>query len=218
MTLIIATSQADAAYLVTDTANYQEDGTVCGLHSKITVLPGVAGAITYEGLSHPENVAKMAGALNIRTPRDLVRNLGTLAVELHAWTTHWNPNESRPEVLLCAIVHDPEIGPSAWIAHSGGALDRPGLSMGVPRRVAGYWNFGDPSVALGRKIVMNDPASFDVERDGIMLAEAARAGPWDDGPGHFVGGCVEITTVGPKGITTRQIQKWKDRIGHRIKP
>lgn len=219
MTLIAATIQGTAGFLITDAASCHADGTVARIASKVVTLPGVVGAVAFEGLAHPDDIAEMADGMRIKTARALVRNLGALATELKSWTLHWYPNEPRPDVLLRAVVYDPEVGPSAWVAHSGGRLVRPGTVAGEPRQARAYWNYGNPAEALRRPVDMTDEAAFDVETDGLSLAEAARCGAWDvHSSGHRVGGFVELTTVGRAGVHTRRLRQWRDKVGQLIKP
>lgn len=219
MTLIAATTQGAAGFLITDAASCHADGTVARIASKVVTLPGVVGAIAFEGLAHPDDIADIAQAMRITTARDLVRNLGALAIEMKSWTMQWHPTEQRPDVLLCAVVYDPEVGPSTWIGHSGGRIARSGMIAGVPKMSRAYWNYGDPTEALGRPVDMTDQTLFNVASDGLSLAEAARCGVWDpESPGHRVGGFVELTTVDRSGVHTRRLREWNDTIGQPIRP
>lgn len=219
MTLIAATVQSSAGFLITDAASCNADGTVARICSKVVTLPGVVGAVTFEGLAHPDDIADMAKRMGINTALALVRNLGTLATEMKNWTLHWYPSEQHPDVLLCAVVYDSLVGASAWIAHSGGPIDRPGTIVGEPCRTRAYFNYGNPADALRRPVDMTSPDQFDVVEDGLTLAEAARCGAWDAGaPGHYVGGFVELTTVDQTGVHTRCLRRWRDKIGCLIQP
>ncbi|MGB3792170.1 MAG: hypothetical protein WA978_05455 [Sphingopyxis granuli] len=76
--------------------------------------------------------------------------------------------------------------------------------------------------ALGRRVDVADPRSFDIVRDGKALVEAQRRahrfehlGP----PAYRIGGGVEVATLTRKKAAIRRIHTWpSDRIGELINP
>lgn len=219
MSLIVATAQRDTAILLTDGATYRKDAAIDRIGSKVITFPGVCGAIAYEGRACREDIAAMAEGLAIRSALDLVRGLGKLASEMLDWRMQWHPGEPDADILLCAAVYAPGVGPSLWVAWTGGEADRPGLMPGRERNVSRYCNYGDPSEMLARPVDLRDPASFDPRSDGMKLADVARSGPWDpDVGGHHVGGFLEMTTVGAAGVSKRTLCRWPDKVGAPVDP
>lgn len=218
MTLLIGTTQGAAAHIISDGASYTEDGKVIAIESKVVSLPEWNAAISYEGWTHPEHIKIMAYKSGFTCGRDLVRGLGELAFDVLDWQIRHEPNAPSPELLLCAAVFAPEVGPSIWVAHSGGKAERKGLTPGQPRHLQAYSNFGDITDALGREADLRDARSFDLVRDGRIVAEAARRSEWNEGDeGAGVGGFVELTTVSARGVESRIFKRWSDRVGYQIK-
>lgn len=219
MSLIIATVQGGNAILLTDGATYRKDAAIDRIGSKIITLPGVCGALAYEGRACREDIAAMAKGLAIRSALDLVQGLGKLASEMRDWRMQWHPAEQDADIFLCAAVYAPGVGPSLWVAWTGGEADRPGLTPGRERNVSRYCNYGDPSELLARPVDRRDPESFDPPSDGVKLAEVARSGPWDAHvTGHYVGGFLEMTTVGASGVTKCKLCHWPDKAGAPVDP
>lgn len=217
MTLLIGTTQGDAAHIISDGASYDAAGKVTAIESKVAIFPEWNAAISYEGWTHPEHIKIMARGSGFTSGRDLVRGLGELAFDVLDWQLRHEPNAPSPELLLCAAVFAPEVGPSVWVAHSGGQAVRQGLTPGQPRHVQAYSNFGAITEALGRDADLRDARSFDLIRDGRIVAEAARRSDWNEGDeGAGVGGFVELTTVSAGGVQSRVFKRWSDKVGRRI--
>lgn len=217
MTLLIGTTQGAAAHIISDAASYDGQGNVAAIGSKIVRFPEWSVAISYEGWTNPEHIKRMARGSGFTCARDVVRGLGQLAFDVIQWQLGFEPDEPSPELLLCAAVFAPEVGPSVWIAHSGGEAVREGLTPGQPRHVQAYSNYGAINQALGRDADLRDARSFDLIRDGRIVAEAARRSDWNEGDeGARVGGFVELTTVSAKGVQSRVFKRWPDKVGRRI--
>lgn len=204
--------QGENAYLLTDSGWWDEHGNLHALHRKVLTYPALGMAIAVRGaagmtLSVAREIAVFCERVSDATGGDVAQNLS-------------------------------EIFFAACMIESDGVRAELTMAFYSPahRRAFGLTIHNTPHPSLAAFEVVNvrsmlsqdrarwegdvcDPAAFDPHRDGAALAHNQRIVAttpfWEGGgpAGHFIAGAIDLTTVGPAGVTTETIANYPDRIG-----
>lgn len=236
MSSIAIIQQSDAIHFITDGAQYDSDGVVTKLASKVLILPLSGCAMALRGGS-------WAG--------------GTLLLMLAAARSFDEVLERLPQAVEDAIkvrdavsmpARDPltshfEVTVAGWSAASSAMRaavttsrdpsdpeDVTGISF-----IEGYYR-GAPCAPCGLQLypavsnidhildrtieTQEDLDGLDPELDGFALHVAQRVtgGTYGGRAVYLVGGFAELTTVRRESIASRVIHEWPDRIGAKIVP
>lgn len=219
MTIINATTQGKAAYIITDTAYCNPDGTVAALASKFIV--GRAFPFLMAPTGNPnlfrlgeliENARPRSGTDLIAKMPDILRSLeaggGEFDLDAGFVIATWNKRHGRPMLHLIANTDN----------HWPGLLT-PFEPYFIEHVIGGQITVDD---ALGRRVDVSDPRSFDPCRDGKMLVDVQRRSHRFEHmvtPAFRIGGAVEVGTLTRHRADIKQVHEWsEDRIGELIVP
>jgi hypothetical protein len=213
----------DAVYLLTDGAVFDSAHVVTDIGRKVMLLDDARMAIAWTGhMGMPDLEAALA-ATGAVTQAEIMRALpGVLRglVQLNADKLGAAFDESRDCVrLLIALWNDTADEPQLWVAHSNalvlGPAYRPFAIVRLMQAIDLPPEGMTTNVALFERLT--NPATFDLDRDGVELLEIQRHHPWDDGS-YCVGGFAHATTVTREGVSQRVLKWWPDQVGARIDP
>ena len=225
MTAINCFTQPDAAYLLTDGAVTERDGTLADIGRKVHLLPDLRMAVAWSGRLLHDN---LEAAVDVST--DQARALASLpraCQRLVAINQQDLPGAtSADEVgvrLHAAIWSDEKDEPQIWAVHSDNhrfgpryppySLVRLSMTLdSMPEQL---------TEIFGRPVNLASPESFSAMVDGVTLLEAQRKEPWihDDGALVFaIGGHGALTAVSRTGVDYHVLCEWPDKIGEPIKP
>lgn len=219
MTIINAMTQGKAAHIITDTAYCNPDGTVAALASKFIVGRALPFLIAPTGNPNLFRLAAIIDEVRPRSGNDLIREMPEILRALEAsGGSHeldagfviatWNKRHGRPMLHLIANTDN------HW----------PGVLTPLEPYVIEYVIGGQITVddALGRRVDVSDPRSFDPHRDGKILVDVQRRKHRFEHlgtPAHRIGGAVEVGTLTRHRASIREIHQWpEDRIGSLIEP
>lgn len=233
MTALNVWRQQDAAYLLTDTAWYdEEDGArVLAFGPKVIDLQiaPVALAFCGSGVSNDlileyleRNDPGLDADRAIALLPDLLRFLIARADDAY-------PGANHRIGAGAAIFSYARNQPEAWRCDSTDEWLGRGYTPFLPVRVAeafnsrslGGENYGLHKL-LGRDVDPTDPHQFDARRDGLAVIEAQRQIPVQSGrltePACIVGGAAILAEVSAAGIKYDVLTTWPDQIGEVIDP
>ena len=207
--------QGQRAHLLTDRAVYDRDGVVRGIGFKVGRLESLPLAIS------------SVGAVSVERLSDMVDRLSPTSAQPEAWVAvlpaalralrgenrvKWPELEGTQdaEITLAAIFYSHAQRRARGVVVSSGD---PGLPPYEPVALSCITIPGIDLAAAGAP----DPRSptFDPASDGAALVSAQRLAAWADGRIN-VGGGVDLTSVGPDGLSLTTLMEWPDEIGRRI--
>lgn len=225
MTAMNLFRQRDAAYILNDTAWYDDDGTVRRFGPKTFTIEGfrMIAAITGTGGMDLQDLAERWLRIFARTQDEMLGHLpGVLRDHKAACDARWPGDRHefgvgvalwswarrRPEAYRCDThagwmgqAYEPySLAQVLWCLHGGNDLEN----------------------LLGRPAEVEDPVSFDVRVDGLTVIEAQRRRTVksfpDSTPIHCIGGQAVLAIVDEHGIRDEVLTTWPDELGKPIVP
>lgn len=225
MTMLNAWRSDKAAYLLTDTAHYEDDGTVIEFSPKVVVHELAPAAFAFTGCGlHPGRFAEQI-AIETLDAVELIRALPDVLRAHLAWADATDPEREHGFGVAAAIFNYDTERPEIWrcdTCHDWGApqtFTAFNLSSAINSREVGGKEWG-PGEMLGRPVDVTDELSFDPVKDGRILAEMQRKlpAPLPNGArGCLVGGQVVLTRVDMGGARHEVLVDWQDSIGRPIR-
>ena len=220
-----------AAYIISDCAyTAPDDARVVRIGGKIISFERFPCAIGITGSIDIIATARALFALDARNLRTLVaglpKALRTAVRETQAAhpefgevfgslkVAAWCSRRARPTGYL---IHSTAEAAMAMLGPGWGAYE-------VAEAKSSAATHQQPSELLGRPCDLDDPDTFDPERDAFALIAAQRAGgalnitPGCDSYPYRIGGEVELTEVTRRGVKVWSMGKFPDRVGERIDP
>lgn len=219
MTILNATTQGAKAYIITDKAWCQDDGTVAAIASKFIVGTAFPFLIAPTGNANPFDLLSRLQQAEPRNGRQLIEAFPTALRDLCAapggesldagfMVAIWDKRKGRPMIYLIATseTHFPGAGEPFepyWIESMIGGT--------VPAEEA-----------LGRPVDLSNPHSFDPFKDGADLVEVQRRRHRFEHfktPAYRIGGGVEVGVLTRKGVKLHSVREWpEDKVGELIAP
>lgn len=207
--------QGQHAHLLTDRAVYDRNGIVVGIGHKVVRVEVLPLALAIVGVFNVDQVASAVETSCPTTslcPEDWVARLPAVVRWIREENlTRWPEIEGTAdgEITLAAIYYSHRLGRARGVMVSSGDPSLPAYE------VVGLSCIAIPAIEIEPGIPDPSRAQFDPRRDGVALVEAQRQGARMDGM-VTVGGGVDLTTVGPEGLTLETLHTWPDEIGRRI--
>lgn len=212
--------QSSAAYLLTDGAYFDDDHRVMAIARKVWSFPHQRLAIAWHGRASYYELEDALAERGANTQAGILGALPDVARQMHESNLRAAPQQSSGIGLLIALWDEAAAEPQLWAIESDATRFGPRYVPFALVRLRHRLDTDDDEVAaiFGRRLVLENAADFDVERDGLRLLEAQRLDPWDDPDGrHYgVGGFAQLTRVDADGVHSKTLKLWPDRIGERI--
>ncbi|MDF2812400.1 MAG: hypothetical protein K0S56_3431 [Microvirga sp.] len=218
--------QGSSGYLLTDSGYFHPDGRLAFLRPKTLELPGLRVAIAARGHVYArENLGPMIAAASPSNQAELLGMLPDLLLQAMANDGAFLKGDTPlwAATTLYVVYYDQQRGRTGGLILSSSALGLPDdyepfsyipvtdvLAPGT-----------DVDAALGRPVCLSDPHSFNVEQDGLAIAEAQRCEPWSFNGlprAHYAAGEVRLTTVSSEGVVSCVIHSWQDRANRKVIP
>jgi hypothetical protein len=207
MSAYLGFAYPDRIELLTDGASTDNEGRLSGTHTKVWPAHGVPFAVT--------------GAGNLETVENIALYLRGWAVvsgvdgALDALQAMPHPDDDLS--IVVAAVSEAN-GPGLWTYSTRGAR--------AVTRADGFVAMGSGLGADGLASLGLTSADFrhGIAEGGLKIMEAWRSKPCvsptrpDLPAGHYIGGHVDHTVVAASGVETRQVHRWPDVVGERIRP
>lgn len=208
----------DRVELLTDGASTDDDGKLAATLTKVWTVPDLPFAMT--GAGSQAMVERVA--LYLRGWANMTGVDGALdALRIM-------PRPDDDMSIVIAAVSEME-GPGLWV-YSTRHNDY-GFGKGpIPACTVTRWQ---GIASMGSGLEPEDIQALGLTRDdfrdglalgGLKIMEAYRAKPCvsptrpDLPAGHYIGGHVDHTVVSASGVETRQVRRWPDVVGERIRP
>lgn len=216
--------QGAAGHLITDSGYFHLDGRLAFLRPKTLELPSLRVAIATRGHTYARE--DLGPLIEQAQPRNQGELFGLLPELLHTALVEGGAYASG--------AHDDDFTTSLHIIYFDAARRRAGglilssSAIGMPDDYAAYSYIPvtdalapgvDEQAAIGRPASLTDSSAFDVERDGLKIAQAQRQSEWSFNglpAGHHAAGAVRLTTVDANGVRSRVIHTWHDRLGEKV--
>lgn len=224
MTAISAVAHSTGAFLMSDSATYDQEGVVTRFSPKTVTFPHLGLAVAVTGAacngeevariirdfsSYEEVMAKIADALHDAWDDGAFDVGDDEASHLHVVLAGWSHDRKRGEV--CYISTTDNLGHPAFTPSNKTSIISPSIGEDGMRALG----FTKPDGSVGIKC---GPDEF-----LTRIIEYQRTMPWPV-PGHaetvkyIVGNTADLTVISAAGITQRVVLRWADSIGQPIDP
>lgn len=235
MSSVAIIQHSDAIHLITDGAQYDHDGVVTNLASKVHDLPLSGCVIAFRGASWPQ--VPLVTMLGLAPTFDALLDMLPDAFKIVTGFrdavkgTDGDPRDREFEVTIAGWSERAERMAAAVAVsfNPRDPADVTGLSFldgyypGAPCAPGGVQTYPPVDVehVLGRPIAtMEDLDSLDPLLDGFALHVAQRVagGTYGGRAVYLVGGFAELTSVRRDNIRRQIIHEWPDIVGAKIAP
>lgn len=238
MSAYTAICSGEAVHLLTDGAVYEPGGTLAAIESKVIVVPNIPAAITSRGQHAFSQL--LASTLDAKHPdaplmtrAGIFRRYDTFDDLVAGFERHATDLATTFEAYIGERAHEYETVVVGWsesrnqgeIYTITGMFEGDSLGRLIPAGncfVAPMPEMED--LAAVGYVAPQSPDEFRFEHHGVLMMEAQRrrkganlARP--DQPFLYgVGGFIEHTKVTRRGVNTRILKRWPDKIGEKIAP
>jgi hypothetical protein len=223
MTAINAVAHSTGAYLMTDSATYNQEGIVTRFSPKVVTFPHLSLAVAVTGAavngehvarmirefaSYEEVMAGIAEAIREAWECEFFDVGDEEASHLHVTLAGWSQAKKCGEVCFVSTTEQP--GYPAFTKSSSNAFLSPDIGEDG-------WKAIDVRGRDG-KLIKCGPDEYLTK-----IIEYQRTMPWPV-PGHaetvkyIVGNSADLTVINAAGITQRVVLRWADKIGEPIDP
>lgn len=228
MTAMSLFVQPHAAYLLTDTAFYRDDGTVLHFGPKVTEIhfgdpvfgPPSRMAIASTGIIGPDHIQAVLKESGCKDMVDVLDALPVIVRGLDAALPNMRraPGVTDASILISVAMCDDGGRPFGYIignersrAVEGGHIP-PFELVGTRQYVMAHAGKTEPGFEYF------DPTKFNASVDAAQLLDNQRADPFGTDECRFtgVGGQGILTEVSPRGVRYHLLRTWDDRLGQRI--
>ncbi|WGS18942.1 MULTISPECIES: hypothetical protein [unclassified Bradyrhizobium] len=228
MSAVIMLRQKDRIHLLTDGAEYFEDGIVANFREKTKAFPDLGCAITTLGPTSWQPIVFDAIRDNFRSFDDLKAGIGPVLQELFdrhartitrwsrvtcmAWVVGWSKRRRRPEGFTISMDHMADYEES-----NDPHLLRP-FVVSELHPIGIHFN---PVPDLSQALFPTSLTASDKlvpEIDLLQIMELQRRHRFERTGHHLVGGFATLTTVTRHNVRQRRIHTWPDVVGARIEP
>lgn len=229
MTALSMIVQPHAAYLLTDTAFYQADGTVVSFGPKVTEVqigtslfgPPAKAAFALQGVVLPDTVKAVIAHFSLRDVADLIAALPVIVegCSIAAREKTYDPavGADRSMLLALALWDDSAQRPYGVLIGNETCMPvREGHMK--PFTVVRMRNYVQQRATKVGEVDYSDPAVFNPHRDGGALLDDQRADPFGDDETRFtgIGGQGILTEISGAGVRYHLLRNWPDKVGERL--
>jgi len=218
VTAFILAPYKDRVEILTDGANYAEDGTLLGVGYKVNAALSVPLAVVGSGIIAETNAVAMTIIEAAETTGSVDEALAMLSKSLAVIAA--DPNRDTGFRMAIGAISEAD-GPVCYVFSS---FDEPGWPAFEMRRMQRA--FAQGCTPTGQEIVAYGDLTLSegLETDAVFLFESMRRQKMvnlaipDREPFYSVGGHIDLTIIRADGYEQRRLHEWHDVVGEKIDP
>lgn len=219
MTALNMWTDAEAAYILNDTAILGDDFRLIGFSAKTAAVNGPYVAVAVTGRLLPGWIIEPIAKICALHPADIINALPQMVRKFDRDMRRHFPQTPDFSFGIGAAVYDPDVKrPLLFIIGNDNEVFPSPIEPFTVTQTR-YWTTGNSAFGpFEPASSVHSLGSFDPQRDGLAMMEQQRRDPFDNG--HYcIGGEAILTRVAADGVTSGILGRWEDdRIGEFIRP